>query len=281
MPPSPLPRVLLTLALSLLPLAPALAGPDAPIPPVPSTALSASPTSAERLTRAISALTSPSIHRQQKAIITLTALGGEKADAALLSQFDRWQSGELPVALWLDLAEAAAKRNTPLLKTRLLQYERSFATAGDPLHRWRECLEGGDADEGRELFFHKLEAGCFRCHKVDGEGAEIGPDLTGLGQRMDRVYILESIIDPNAVISPGFDQALLTLASGEQVSGLIQVETADYLTLVSVTDGKKRQIKTAEITQRTALPSAMPPAFGQVLTKRNLRDLVEFIATSQ
>lgn len=269
-PPPPLRRISIAFALSLLTLDLALADPN-------PTAI----TDSDRLSHALAALDAPGIHKRQRAIATLAQIPGEKAEQALLAQFDRWQAGALPIALWLDLAEAAGKRDSAALKTRLADYERATAAAGDPLHRWRECLEGGDADEGREIFFHQIEATCVRCHKIEGEGAEIGPDLTGLGQRMDRLYILESIVDPNAIISPGFDQVLLRLASGEEVSGIVQLDAPDSLTLVSVTNGKKRQIKTAEIAQRTPLPSAMPPAFGQLLSKRNIRDLVEFIATSQ
>jgi hypothetical protein len=45
-----------------------------------------------------------------------------------------------------------------------------------------------------------------------------------------------------------------------------------------VVDGKKTKVKTADITERTPLPSPMPPHFGAVLDKRAIRDLVEFIA---
>jgi len=48
--------------------------------------------------------------------------------------------------------------------------------------------------------------------------------------------------------------------------------------MTSVTDGTKRAVPTSEIKERTPLPSPMPPHFGVVLSKREIRDLVEFIA---
>jgi hypothetical protein len=59
--------------------------------------------------------------------------------------------------------------------------------------------------------------------------------------------------------------------------GVVSAESPD-LTITSVVDGRKRQIKTAEITERTPLPSPMPPVFGAVLSKRENRDLIEFLA---
>jgi putative heme-binding domain-containing protein len=116
---------------------------------------------------------------------------------------------------------------------------------------------------------------------VNGEGGHIGPDLATLHQTTDRLYILESIIDPNAVIAPGFQNVLLTLKSGESVSGILSFESDEEVVITSVVDGKTRKIPANDITERTSLPSAMPPGFGLALGKRAIRDLVEFIASQE
>ena len=67
---------------------------------------------------------------------------------------------------------------------------------------------GGDAKAGREIFAEKAEAACMRCHKVKGEGGDVGPDLAGISAKHDRAYLLQSIVEPNAVIAPGFDNVL-------------------------------------------------------------------------
>jgi len=51
--------------------------------------------------------------------------------------------------------------------------------------------------------------------------------------------------------------------------------------LTSIAGGSKRRIKSAAIASRTEFPSAMSPAFGQILTKRQIRDLVQYLATVQ
>jgi quinoprotein glucose dehydrogenase len=239
------------------------------------------PTAEERLQRAEAMLSQESLHQRQKAFDILARLGTPGAEKLLLAQFDRLEKGDLPLPLWLDLLEAAQRHGSPLLQQRLAARADRLASAKDAVVRWRECLEGGDAESGREIFTQKPEAGCVRCHSVNGHGGTIGPELAGLGLRSDRVSILESILVPDANIVFGYGNVLLTLKDGEIVNGLLNVETRDQATLISLVDGQRRQIKTRNILSRTALPSAMPPIFGQALSKRQIRDLVEFIATAE
>jgi putative heme-binding domain-containing protein len=221
------------------------------------------------------------IRTQQKALIALGSQPGAQADKILLAQFNRFRSGDLPGVLWLELFEAASKRKSPELKIALAEREQKLAASHDPLSRYHECLEGGDAVAGREIFMNDVKAGCVRCHRVNAEGGQIGPDLTAVHQTTERLFILESIIEPNAVIAPGFQNVLLTLKSGESVSGIMIFESEEEVVLTSVVDGKHRRVRTADISERTPLPSAMPPGFGLILSKRAIRDLVEFIATAQ
>ncbi len=215
---------------------------------------------------------------RQRALARLGAHADPSADKVLLAHFNRYRAGELPVALWLDLFEAAAKRDNADLKSRLAERAQELERRTDQLGRFRECLEGGDADEGRVIFTKKPEAGCIRCHAVDGKGGVIGPDLTWLRHSTDRIGILESLILPNSTVAHGFQPVLLKLKDGEEISGVITFESSDDLTLTSVVDGKKRKLKIRDIAERTPLPSPMPPHFGAVLTKREIRDLIEFLA---
>ena len=215
---------------------------------------------------------------KQRSFARLATHPDPAADDLLRAQFARYESHELPPALWLDLFEAMAKRGTAEFKALLAAREERLAKSPHPLRRFEECLEGGDGEAGRAVFEKKPEAGCIRCHSMDGKGGQIGPELTWLRNATERTHILESIITPNSTVATGFDSVALKLKNGETVAGIVRGESATDVTLASFADGKRSTVRLAKVTVRTPLPSPMPPAFGQVLSKRAIRDLVQFIA---
>jgi quinoprotein glucose dehydrogenase len=238
-----------------------------------------SPAEAVKLNAAV--LDSGTIPEKQEALATLGTLPGPQADAALLAQLDLLATGKLPIALRLDLVEAAAQRDNPEIKRRLAERENNLLQDKDPLAKWRDCLEGGNAAHGHQVFAEKAEAACMRCHSWKGVGGDVGPDLSKISQPHNRDYILESIVDPNAKIAPGYDSLLLTLNSGDILLGIVNKETADEVTVTNIADGKHQTIKTADIKERTHAPSPMPPGLADVLGKHDLRDVVEFLAAGK
>jgi quinoprotein glucose dehydrogenase len=214
---------------------------------------------------------------QQQALATIAAETGAEADAVIAQQLDLLLAGKVKAGLMLDLLEAAAPRKDVAIQKKLVAFE-ATRKAADPLARWRECLEGGESKEGKKIFTEKAEAACMRCHKVKGEGGDVGPDLAEVGKKMGREYVLQSIVDPNAVIAKGYDNIMVTLKNGDIIAGLLSNETADELALKNPADAKLQRVKKSEVKERMSLPSAMPPGMGEVLTKRELRDVVQYLS---
>jgi quinoprotein glucose dehydrogenase len=219
-----------------------------------------------------------SIPEKQSALQTLASFSGAEADQLLSRWLDQLIAGKVPVAVQLDLIEAAAQRADPALKQKLAAYG-AAQVANNPAAKWDAALEGGDAKAGREIFYEKAEAACMRCHKVNGVGGEVGPDMAGIGALHDRAYLLRAIVEPNAEIAPGYQNVMLTLKSGDIVAGLLKSEDANGVTLTSLVDGKPVTVKTGDIGERTQVPSPMPPGLGEVLGARGLRDVVEYLAS--
>ena len=152
------------------------------------------------------------------------------ADQALLPWLDRLIAGKVPPEIQLDLIEAAAHRPSEELRSRLQRYEAS-KPKNDPLSPYRETLAGGNARRGRQIFLSKAEVSCLRCHKYTmfggrSVGGEVGPDLTGVGSRQTREYLLESIVSPDQKIAQGFESVVLATSDGKVVTGVLKGEDA-------------------------------------------------------
>ena len=223
------------------------------------------------------ALEKGSSREKQAAFQTLGGMTTSTADELLAQWLDKLNAGQVADELKLDLIEAAGKRPSPQVKDRLTKFERA-RPAEDELRAYRECLSGGDAAEGRRIFVERADVFCFRCHKVNGEGGEAGPDLTGIATRKPREYLLESIIYPNKQIAAGFESVLVTTTKNETYAGILKGETEAELDILSPEDGPMK-LKKSDLKSRERGPSAMPEELRQILSKRDLRDLVEFLGT--
>jgi quinoprotein glucose dehydrogenase len=220
------------------------------------------------------ALKDGTLVERQSALAVLGDLKNDSAAAAVGEALDRLLAKDCPPEQALDLLEAAGKQSA--LKAKLAKYEAS-RPKDDHLAAYRESLLGGDAEAGRNLFFAKAEVSCLRCHKVKGEGGDVGPDLTGIGGRQKRDYLLESIVDPNKQIAQGFETVVLTLTNGKVVSGIVKGEDAKEVKLMTA-EGQLLTVSKAKIDERARGKSAMPEDAVKHLSKRELRDLVEFLA---
>jgi quinoprotein glucose dehydrogenase len=202
------------------------------------------------------------------------------ANGLLGTRLDRLLAGQVAPAATLDLLEAAEKRkqDEPLLAAQLAKYE-AARPKDDPLAAWRECEQGGDPERGRRLFFERNDLQCLKCHRVGGEGAgESGPDLAGVATRGGRDYLLESIVLPNRKIAVGFTNTIFVLDDGDIVDGRVVGETPTHWIAVTTDRGAVQIRKSAVVSSRSGL-SAMPKDLAEHASKRDLRDLVGWLAT--
>jgi quinoprotein glucose dehydrogenase len=218
-----------------------------------------------------------SISEKQSAFATLGGLtNSPDADRMLEEWLDKVITEKMPDELRLDVLDAANKRTSASIRDKIRKFE-ATRPAEDNLRSYRECLVGGDGVEGKRIFLEKAEVYCLRCHKVNGEGGEVGPDLTGIGAKQSREYLLESIVLPNKQIAPGFESTIVTMKTGATYAGVVKSETATEIELNSPEDGLVK-LKKPDIESRERGPSAMPEELRQILTKQEMRHLVEFLA---
>jgi putative membrane-bound dehydrogenase-like protein len=182
-------------------------------------------TAAELLT---SVIAKGSTQEKQSAIATLGRLEGPRAREALAGLVTQLTRGDVPAEVQLEVEEAVDSSGSAPLRAALDR--RHAANGTGSVAAFGAALAGGNAQRGRRVVQSEA-AQCTRCHSIEVAGAEVGPNLRGVGTRLTREQLLQALIEPNARIAPGF-----------------------------------------------FAPSAMPP-MGSLLSKREIRDVVEYLST--
>lgn len=136
-----------------------------------------------------------------------------------------------------------------------------------------ESLANADVAEGREVYRRV----CAACHKLYGEGGDIGPDLTGSG-RADLDYFLINVLFPSEDVSPSYRLGTVTLKDGRTLSGNIVEETEEGLTIRQV--GQTERVDASEVVGLDVSDvSLMPPGLLDTLHRDDVRDLVAYLRT--
>lgn len=143
-----------------------------------------------------------------------------------------------------------------LMETRRKQFDQAKA---DPAH-------------GAKVFAQH----CAICHQLGGQGAKIGPQLDGIGNRgVER--LLEDILDPSRNVDEAFRTTQLVLKSGRTLSGLVVREEGATLTLADA-QGKEIAIAQVDVEERLVSPlSPMPANFAQQVSEGDFRDLLAYL----
>jgi putative heme-binding domain-containing protein len=213
---------------------------------------------------------------KQAALLTLGKLPITSSQQLFDQLLAKMSAGTMPSELQLELEEAIdSTHSAPLItkykaQTAKLSPDALAAT-------YKGSLLGGEPDLGRRIFFRNQNAQCIRCHAYDDLGGNAGPRLNGVASRLTREQLLEALINPSARLAPGFGSIMLKLKNGKTVSGILQGETATGVT-VKVGDKPDTVVPKAQIAKRTNMPSSMPE-MKYLLTKREIRDVVSFLAT--
>jgi putative heme-binding domain-containing protein len=150
------------------------------------------------------------------------------------------------------------------------------AGEADSTAKWRsrltpQVLARADLGKGRELF----QARCAACHKLNGEGGALGPDLTGAA-RDNLAYLLENILTSGATVADDYRLTTVTLTDGRVLAGVVRERAANSLTLQSVAG--PTTVALGDVAKQETSPlSPMPPGLIDDLTNVQARDLVGYL----
>ncbi|MCA9134167.1 MAG: c-type cytochrome, partial [Planctomycetales bacterium] len=182
-----------------------------------------------------------------------------------------------------EVRQASLHRTAPWTVEGLLNPQQASAAVAaaddDPLARYRQLLAGGDAEKGRFLFHSNRELRCNACHVIGNQGGGfVGPNLSAVGKRGDREYLLESLIVPSAKIAKGFETLVVVTNDGRIVSGTLASDDRQTLVLAPPSGGTV-EIAVTDIEERIeSSVSSMPPV-GETFTPQQIADLVAYLQT--
>ncbi|MBM3953571.1 MAG: c-type cytochrome [Planctomycetes bacterium] len=135
----------------------------------------------------------------------------------------------------------------------------------------------GDAAAGQALF---AGAGtCGKCHVVAGAGKAVGPDLSGVGAKLSREGLWESLLAPSAAISHNYETWTMVGEDGRSVTGLVVSQTPSEV-VVRGADGIDVTLAAGDVAELVKQPvSLMPADLATTLSVDELVDLVTWLET--
>ncbi|MBS0264581.1 MAG: HEAT repeat domain-containing protein [Planctomycetes bacterium] len=140
----------------------------------------------------------------------------------------------------------------------------------------RTLQSPGNPERGRDVFFSQ-KVGCYGCHKLEGKGGSVGPDLSLVGRFRDPRALLEAIVFPSSTIVPEFRSLTIATRDGKTHTGMIVSDTSDALFLRT---GQLAEIRIPRKEVEDIAPSAvsiMPQGLEKTMTDQEFADLLEFL----
>ncbi|MCC9658629.1 c-type cytochrome [Rhodopirellula sp. JC737] len=172
------------------------------------------------------------------------------------------------------LQVAATSQNDSIreLASRLLKRSGN-QNRGAVLKAYQKSLSmDGRVDRGRGLF----RKHCANCHRVEGVGHELGPNLATVRSR-GPAFILTNVLDPNREVNPEFLNYAAIDLDGRTYSGVIANETAASITLQRAESAKDSLLRTNLEQLKSTGQSIMPEGLEQQLSPQAMADLIAYL----
>jgi len=136
----------------------------------------------------------------------------------------------------------------------------------------------GNPEKGKTLFFDpEGKVYCSKCHRVNDEGGKIGPNLSYVGTSRSRSFLLESILDPKAVITTGYSTVLILTKERKFLTGILKLEDDSGIDIVDK-EGNDRYIRKEQIKKyKTQKISMMPGNFKDLLDVQEVADILAYL----
>lgn len=223
----------------------------------------------------------------------LRAKGGDpKARSRDLNRLLATTNGALRMLQALDANDLTSELRNEVVETatrhtevtvrdlfeRFLPAERRIKRLGSPIRPESILNLKGDPSRGKDLFFQKGATQCAACHRISGTGGTLGPDLSLIGKKYDRLKLLETILDPSKEIDKQYVTHALQTTKGQLLTGLIVKRDATEVVLRDAQD-KEHRVPVGQVDHLESLTkSLMPEQLLRDLTAQQAADLLDFLS---
>lgn len=177
------------------------------------------------------------------------------------------------------MAEASENGNpvTRGLFERYLPEQRRRKTLGESIDSATILAMTGDQRRGREIFYAAQSSQCVQCHRLQGGGKSVGPDLDAIASKRNREQLLNSIVSPSKEIEPKFRSHAVLTEDGTIVTGL-KVAESDDVVVIRQPNGKDQTISQDDVvSSKVQSQSLMPTGLAAQMTAQELADLLAFL----
>lgn len=202
---------------------------------------------------------------------------GDPKRSVLLERISRRGSGQMPPLVIKTVDEKAVALFRGWIAGLPPQHQFVEDWKMDDLLPALDRLKGERSlDSGRNAY---RQAGCAQCHRLSGSGGSVGPDLTGVGQRLSPRDLLESILLPSNRITEGYASSELELTSDEIITGFVEREDDQSIVFRPVTAADNPvTIPKKKVARRTfSQLSNMPAGIANTLTRDQILDLLAYL----
>lgn len=148
------------------------------------------------------------------------------------------------------------------------------------------------ADEPTDLLHRDLAngertfktAGCIKCHRIGSQGANIGPELSGISKRFAGRRLLQQILEPSSEVNKKYQTWVALLTNGKVVTGLLSNRTSEEITLLPnpLQPESTSVLSTTDIEELVPSPrSTMPEGLLMTFTKDEILDLLAWLSSTE
>ena len=191
------------------------------------------------------------------------------------------KQNEIPTDLLLSVTELLHESTFDEVRTTVGQVlPRQTTREGKTLPPLKELLAmRGDPGTGKTVYFNEERSQCYQCHMVQGQGRNVGPDLSKIGEKLGREGLLEAILNPGAAISHEYKVWVVETEGGDYLTGYLRAESDENIEMMDST-GNDVTIRLDDIVDRYESPiSLMPDGLTSGMSAEELVNLIEYLLT--